>query len=49
MIMFYSLSSPFLCVFGDDRVTRYREHIILQVMLSTSSIGVRDNFEDIEF
>jgi len=31
MYMFYSVSSPYLLVFDDDRIRSTREHMMLQV------------------
>jgi len=38
--MFYSVSSPYLFVFGDDRVLGTREQMMLQVDLVKLSTGV---------
>jgi len=32
-LLFYFLSSPFLFVCGDDRVIRYTEQMLIQVVL----------------
>jgi len=38
--MCYLFSSPYLLVFGDDRVCDTREHMILQVELVRLKLGV---------
>jgi len=40
-IYVYSVSSPYLLVFGDDRVRGTREHMILQVNLVRPRDGAR--------
>jgi len=41
MHMFYSVSSPYLLVFGDDRVCGTREQSMLQVDLVRHRAGAR--------
>jgi len=41
MHMFYSISSPYLLVFGDDRVRGTREQSMLQVDLVRHRVRVR--------
>jgi len=37
--MFFSVSSPYLLVFGDDRLRDTREHVMMQVELVRLSYG----------